>query len=613
MDKKLVERVGKSFSKGKSVRRNLPMKGKLVIDQRLPYLCVYRFKDQPDEYIASLLKTQGAYLIVHESLEINTLLETIMESAMDEFKSFMIAEIWNDVRPESQSAFRLLYPEGKVSAVISTLEKGFSELSNILPRIKVKLEPALERRPEGFKPLVNMDTLRESGVLLIGIAVPPLFRDKDKVHSYPLFFRRIRRKFGEIIKRGAFELVRGQAETKFVNYLMLGKTRLDNLIRSADKRIAAIDEKMNFILSVTPVNITSEWENFKKNNYAEIPKFRYRLISIDPEIEKRKLFNIPLEQIEHSTLAFLLRDKRTELEKQLLMLEERGSRKFFHTSQSIYGDLDEATLHTARALLNVQLPREQSEYGIVNAYDFAQIADQELEKYRKAFPRLNLRVKVKESVSGLLVSGPELSVGKDLSISEQRVNALIQHEIGTHILTYCNGHAQPLHLMYSGFAGYEQLQEGIAVLSEYLVGGLNINRLRLIAARVMAVDALINGANFIECFVMLRDEFDFGAKTSFNISMRVFRGGGYTKDAIYLKGLIEVMDYIKDGGELSHLYAGKYALEHLPLIEELKHLHILKKPVLPAYLLTTEAKEKIKKIKKGIDLNELVTEPFKST
>src|SRR5690606_29376109 len=197
------------------------------------------------------------------------------------------------------------------------------------------------------------------------------------------------------------------------------------------------------------------------------------------------------------------------------MLEERGTRKFFHTSQSIYGDLDERTIQAAQSLLNVELPREQSEYGIVNAVDFVQIAEREMEKYRKAFPRLNLRVKIKESVSGLLVSGPELSVGKDLSISGERVNALIQHEIGTHILTYCNGHAQPLHLMYAGFAGYEQLQEGIAVLAEYLSGGMNINRLRLIAARVLAVNALINGADFINCFQMLRDEFDFGAKTSF--------------------------------------------------------------------------------------------------
>ncbi len=106
---------------------------------------------------------------------------------------------------------------------------------------------------------------------------------------------------------------------------------------------------------------------------------------------------------------------------------------------------------------------------------------------------------------------------------------------------------------------------------------------------------------------MLCNDYSFSGKTSFNIAMRVHRGGGYTKDAIYLKGLIQVLNFIKDGGDITHLYGGKFALEHLPLIEELVHLRILKKPFLPAYLFTGEAKEKIKRIKNGIHLKELIT------
>ncbi|MEO6221467.1 MAG: tyrosine/phenylalanine carboxypeptidase domain-containing protein, partial [Ginsengibacter sp.] len=303
----------------------------------------------------------------------------------------------------------------------------------------------------------------------------------------------------------------------------------------------------------------------------------------------------------------LLRDKRMELEKQLIMLEERGTKKFLHTSQSIYGDIDEDVKNAALSLLNDKIPNEQTEYCTVNGVDFARAADAELEKYRKNFPQLELRVKIKDNVSGLMVSASELSVGKDLNISEGRVEALIQHEVGTHILTYCNGHAQPLHLMYAGFAGYEQLQEGIAVLSEFFVGGLNINRLKLLAARVIAVDALIHGSDFIETYRMLSNDYGFNGKTSFNIAMRVHRGGGYTKDAIYLKGLMQLLSFIKDGGDITHLYGGKFALEHLPLIEELVHLRILKKPYLPAYLSTEHAKAKMKMIKKGIHLKELIT------
>ena len=187
------------------------------------------------------------------------------------------------------------------------------------------------------------------------------------------------------------------------------------------------------------------------------------------------------------------------------------------------------------------------------------------------------------------------------------MEALIQHEVGTHLLTYCNGQAQPLELMYAGFAGYEQTQEGIAVLAEYLVGGLDINRLKLLAARVVAVESLIKGADFIETFKLLHKDYGFQGSSAFTISMRVHRGGGYTKDAIYLKGLIELLDFIKNGGNISSLYGGKFALKHLPRIEELTHLKILQQPKLPDFLTSTMAQEKLKRIKEGAQLKDLVT------
>ncbi len=606
LDKSVVENISNTLRRGKSIRRNLPLNSKLVIDQKLPYLCVYRFKEKMDPYISSLLKAQGAYLIANAELDVSGLLKTIIEISIKDFKSFMIVEIWNEETKTLGTNIRLLYPAGKVTATIEVFEKGFNEFKKFLPRIQVLPEDTKQRHPADLPPLIELDELKKTGTLLIGVAIESLFRDEESNNYYPIFFRKIRSKFAEVIKMAAFEFVRVQSDNKFEHYLMLGKTRLDNLVRSADRRMAAISEKMDFILRVTPVNTMLAWENFKKNKFSKTPHFTYRLISLDPEIEKRKLFDIPIENIEHPTLAFLLRDKRMELEKQLIMLEERGTKKFLHTSQSIYGDIDEQLKNAAISLLNDEIPNEQTEFSTVNAVDFARAAQAELKKYREHFPQLDLRVKVKDDVSGLIVSAAELSVGKDLNISEERVEALIQHEVGTHILTYCNGRVQPIKLMYAGFAGYEQLQEGMAVLSEFFVGGLNINRLKLLAARVIAVDALIHGADFIETYNMLCNNYGFSNKTSFNISMRVHRGGGYTKDAIYLKGLMQVLDFIKNGGDITHLYGGKFALEHLPLVEELVHLKILKKPYLPAYLSTAQAKEKIKRIKKGIELKELI-------
>jgi len=43
---------------------------------------------------------------------------------------------------------------------------------------------------------------------------------------------------------------------------------------------------------------------------------------------------------------------------------------------------------------------------------------------------------------------------------------------------------------------FEALQEGLAVVAEYLVGGLNRSRMRLLAGRVRAVASLVAGADF---------------------------------------------------------------------------------------------------------------------
>ncbi|OOG71905.1 flavohemoglobin expression-modulating QEGLA motif protein [Algoriphagus sp. A40] len=607
IDPSLITSIGYSFEKGESIFMDLPLEGRLVIDQKLPFICVYRFSNSPEFYLSSLIKTQGAYLIINADLDVSELLKKLIEAAISDFKSFMILEIWNNDQFSDHKDIEIWYPGKKASPTVEALQKGFSDFKKQLPGLQIILKGSALRHPDNLGPLIAMDVLKKTGTILLGIALPTLFRDVEKRLEYPMFYRKMSRKFAGVIKLAAYEFVRLQSDNKFEHYLSLGKTRLDNLVLSADKAISKISEKLDFILMVTPVNTTEEWLKFKENKFSKLPNFTYRLISLDPELEKRKLFNLSIENIDHPTLAFLQRDKRMELEKQLIMLEERGTRQFLHTSSSVFGEVGNDVRDCALSLLNNGLENEQHEFKTVNAVEFARAAEAELNKYRPYFPEISLCVKIKDNVNGLIVSGSELSIGKNLKISAARMEALIQHEVGTHLLTYCNGHAQPLGLMYSGFAGYEETQEGIAVLSEYLVGGLDINRLKLLAARVIAVDTLIKGGDFIETFNLLWKEYGFKSETAFIISMRVHRGGGYTKDWIYLKGLIRVLAYLQRGGNLSLLYSGKFALNHLPLIEELTHLRILKKPMLPAFLSSEETQLRMEKIKTLVPLQDLAT------
>ena len=91
--------------------------------------------------------------------------------------------------------------------------------------------------------------------------------------------------------------------------------------------------------------------------------------------------------------------------------------------------------------------------------------------------------------------------------------------------------------------------------------------------------------------------------------MRVYRGGGYTKDAVYLRGLVQVLDYLASGGDIEPLYLGKIALEHLPFIDELRWRKILKPtPLRPLFLDFPATQARLDRLRKGLSLVDLIAE-----
>ena len=234
----------------------------------------------------------------------------------------------------------------------------------------------------------------------------------------------------------------------------------------------------------------------------------------------------------------------------------------------------------------------------MNADAFAKCAEAEFEFYRQMCREFKAKTQVSSDVNGLIVSRGKLLINADLSLPSSRVEALLAHEVGTHLLTYYNGRLQPFQQLYSGLAGYEELQEGLAVLAEYLVGGLSRNRMRQLAARVVAVWNLTDGASFVETFRALDNDYGFSKRTAYNITMRVYRGGGLTKDAIYLRGLKAILRYVQKGGDLNPLLIGKMAVEHIPIIKELQYRKVLNPaPLIPRYMQDAAAMERLERLR----------------
>ncbi|WP_066218411.1 flavohemoglobin expression-modulating QEGLA motif protein [Formosa haliotis] len=605
LDSDIIESICASLSKNQPVNEHLPNKGLLHIDKLMPFICVYRYKEI-DVYFSRLIKTQASYLIVDETINVSHLLDAINLLISQKFEMFLVLEMWPNVEDQSNQ-FNVFCPEDKAPGAVKALYTGFNKLKATHPNLTTEVIDTLDRHPDHLQPLLDSNASKKSGTLIIGLEIPTLYKNSKSNELYSLFFREFYAVFSETIKRSVYEFIRVQTSDDFKNYLMLGKTHIDEITLQTDKELADISERMAFLLRVTPVNSNEEWDRFKEQDFEKEPAFKYRLIALDPEVEKRKLYNIPIDKIEDPTLAFIFRGKRLEIEKQLIMLEERGSKNFRYVGESLYGGIASPVLKEAKHILETfPEPEIVNHAKRLDCYEFADVAQTELDYYNGIFPNADIGLEIRNDVAGIMVSKSKLLINDQLLVDEKRVDALIHHEIGTHILTYCNGKNQPIKQMYEGFEGYDQLQEGLAVIAEYLVGGLTVNRLRLLAGRVMAVESMLKGANFITTFNILRIKYSFSAYSAYTITMRVYRGGGLTKDAIYLAGIMDLMNYLKQGGKIDYLYTGKFNITHTHIIEELLYRNVLNPAEIPRFYQRESVIKRLNHLYEGIEIKELV-------
>ncbi len=319
---------------------------------------------------------------------------------------------------------------------------------------------------------------------------------------------------------------------------------------------------------------------------------------------------VATERVDDPTLSYVLRQTQDELDRQITMLADIGTFRFLPGSLQVFENVKPELRNLARKILQTLAVRDEPSQAsrMLNGSAFARLAQAEIKYYRDQSPAFAAQASTRDDIySGLMVVGGHLLIGRETSIAKRRAEALLQHEVGTHLVTYYNGAAQPLRLLQVGLAGYDALQEGLAVLSEYLVGGLSEARMRTLAARVIAVDQMVRGSTFSNVFQQLVDEFGFEPRTAYTITLRVFRGGGLTKDALYLRGLTEIIDYLGSGGDLEPLLIGKIAVEHVPVVRELLLSGVLRPPPLrPKYLYSPETQRRLKGISSSTTVLDLI-------
>ena len=609
------------------LRRTLPGYGRLHVDRPLPFIAVYVGPDdRPDAGTNQLVTTEASYLDTSGEgggrKQAATLARVLAETVRPSFgNQFLIVAVCSrppehppvveSLKENPAPAFRLFSsaPDYDIDSIIEVLERHLKAIEIGGRRAAVEVVQNGREFSHRERPLLQAAALRELGCAQITIEVEPIYQMAGGSEVYPAVLKSLRRQLGRALKHAFFHFAERDTSLQPKDFHSLGRRAVVKAVWDVDARLDEVASGFDLLLEINPINTEAVWSGFRRGGFEKVPPFRYRPLSIDPVLAKRKLYSIPLERIEDPTISFLFSQKQEELDRQLTMLSDRGTPRFLLGSLLLYGRVSKQLLRSAEEILEQisSTTRAPGAGGTISAEEFAERARAEVAYYRRIWDGVDATIEVIPGMSsGLMVSQDRLLVPSRSRIPVNRVDALIQHEIGTHLVTYFNGKAQRFTLLRSGFAGYEELQEGLAVLAEYLTGGMTPARLRTLAARVVGADAAANGASFVDVFRVLC-RYGFARQQAFNITIRIYRGGGLVKDCIYLRGLLTALEYLRDGGEFEPLFIGKIAAKHIPVVRELQSRKVLETPKLsPRYISRQVCQERLQLVRQGLDVYELL-------
>ena len=202
-----------------------------------------------------------------------------------------------------------------------------------------------------------------------------------------------------------------------------------------DARLTEIERSLNLLLNFTPVNAAEAWADFERSDFATVPNLRLRPLEFAPDLVRRDLYDLEIENITDPALHTLFRAKRDEIARQITALEDRDTSRFVYESLQLYGGIAQPLASAAEELLET-IPARGPITPSVTAGAFAEAARAEFDRYRAVYPGFPAQIEVRHDISDLMVSFGRLLIPEAAAFSAHRVEPLLHHEVGTHVVTY---------------------------------------------------------------------------------------------------------------------------------------------------------------------------------
>ncbi len=410
--------------------------------------------------------------------------------------------------------------------------------------------------------------------LTVPLEVKKVYMDEESGERYPLVLEQLQQGLHHAILDVAAAFSRRIGKTKLKPENLVA-SNLDLVAVKVDRALFKLAKSIDTLHYVNPINLQQEKRRFLGRRGYE-PGFHYRQLRLDPFEFREKLYKLPVSEISDPPLRELYRQVVDSFATKIELLSTVGTPQFLYNSLRYYGEPSPNDKANAEFLLHAtELPNQVVEAKSITAQEAKHRFEETAE--RLGYPcrvQLSSRIVAKAMVDN---NRRALLINKSAFLSPTEFNALVEHELGVHMATTLNARAQPLKVLTLGLPGNTYTQEGLAILAEYYSGNINLQRLKFLGLRVLAVEMMCSGMSFHVVYSRLTNEHGLNADQAFNLTTRVFRGGGFTKDFLYLKGFHDML-LLARSRDIASLFTGKTSSRFIDTLDGLLAREILKPP-----------------------------------
>jgi uncharacterized protein (TIGR02421 family) len=538
--------------------------------------CVYKTAWGKKVWLKSL-PAKERKLSVSKHQQFYRILDALVRCIEKKFKAALVFDVhsYNHLRVEGETpTFNIGAEQLDKDRWLTVLDRTSKCLKNVtLPNLPISVATNQVFYGRGY--LISHINSRFENTLVISLEVKKIYIDELTGSPYPMVLSSLNQQVKDcLVDVSAFFSRRYTTKKRSKTSDMLAD-KMDSAILNVDNRLYHLAKGLDTLQYINPTNLQSEKKRFFKERGNYEPQFRYKPLQLDPYLFREQLYRLPVDAIRDPGIQALYRDVIDNLSGKIDMLVNIGSRDFVYTSLKYYGEPSYADESNAKYLLHcAEYETQDDDY--LNQEDIYQA-------FVAAASDWSMQCKVEISnrlVASAMVSNSRKAVmlSKGLTLPRKEVAALINHELGVHMATTLNAASQRLKIFSLGLPGNTLAQEGLAIFNEYQSGNMTLSRLKGLALRVMAVKEMLKVGSFRHTFGYLLEEHGMKADDAFKLSARVHRGGGFTKDYLYLNGVSQALS-LYERQDISNLYVGKTGFYYLPIINEMIDRQLVDAPV----------------------------------